>query len=212
MKDIENWMGLYVPVSDNNKMRHRRVLQGGNAMDEIKKQCPPDKRKVVVQAGGNWGYWPLLLADIFDTVYTFEPDPICFSALAANTARKKNVVRIQAALGFERGLVDLDRQEKNTGNNKVSGEGIYPTLRIDDLSLMECDLIYLDVEGQEYEALLGAVNTIFICEPLVIFECKRESFKGSVGRTVGFLKENGYRQSETFIGSDTIFRKVEETC
>ncbi len=210
MKDIEDWMGLYVPVSDNNQMRHRRVFQGCGAMDEIKKQCPPGKRKVVVQAGGNWGYWPLLLADIFETVYTFEPDSICFSALAANTARKKNVVRIQAALGFDRGLVGLDRQEKNTGNNRVNSVGIYPTLRIDDLGLLECDLIYLDVEGQEYEALLGAVNTLFICEPLVIFEMKRKAFEGTVSLACGFLHENGYRQSDISIGSDTIFRKAEE--
>lgn len=35
-------------------------------------------KKVVVQAGGNMGMYPRLLADMFETVYTFEPDPMNF--------------------------------------------------------------------------------------------------------------------------------------
>src|SRR3954463_5592306 len=39
-----------------------------------------------IQAGGNCGTWPRYLAERFGAVYTFEPDPANFTALAFNTA------------------------------------------------------------------------------------------------------------------------------
>lgn len=37
-----------------------------------------DKKDVIIQAGGNAGYYVMQYAKIFNRVYTFEPDPINF--------------------------------------------------------------------------------------------------------------------------------------
>lgn len=159
-------------------------------------------RGVCVQAGGNWGLWPLKFADLFETVYTFEPDAICFTALANNTRHKKNVVRFQAALGYERNQIDLWRDVDTTGNQHVEGPGIYPTLRIDDLALKSCDLIYLDIEGEEVNALQGAEQTIARTRPLVIFEA-RNSLRESAEAAQGFMKSIGYMH-KGHIASDLV--------
>ena len=41
-------------------------------------------KKVVVQAGGNCGMQVVKFAEFFDTVYTFEPDPVNFHCLVNN--------------------------------------------------------------------------------------------------------------------------------
>ncbi len=157
-----------VPEWDGDDVLERRVYQAA----KVQKAIPDflDERGVIVQAGGNWGAWPAALSTIFDTVYTFEPDSECFSALCINTSVYDNIVRFQAALGNEHKLVGITREEGSTGSQKAEGLGIIPTLQIDDLNLPKCDMIYLDIEGGELEAFWGAEETIRRCHPMVAFE------------------------------------------
>ena len=198
-----------VPTRDAPDVISRRITQGWYAMQELESIC--EKKGVVVQAGANWGYWPLRLACMFDTVYTFEPDPVCFAALTANTRDMLNVVRFQAAVGIDRELVKVVAEDDDTtGNQYVQVGGIIPTLRIDDLALPECDLIYLDVEGSEYAAFGGAMETILRCRPVVAFEvCKKYNNDGSSppknGVVQKMLETVGY-EYEGKIGRDVVMR------
>lgn len=130
-------------------------------------------RNVVVQAGGNCGVWAIELAKLFGDVYTFEPDPVNFTALSANTAPYSNIVKMQAALGEKPQLVGVTYDEKaNCGCGRVNFKGNVPTLRIDDLGLPQCDLLCLDVEGRELSALKGATATIRSKRPVILIEDK----------------------------------------
>jgi FkbM family methyltransferase len=129
-------------------------------------------RRVAVQAGGNCGLAPRHLSTMFNAVYTFEPDPASFVALAVNTAECPNVIRFQAALGDMRRTVGMNHNVKNCGAYYVDGDGILPVMKLDDLVLPACDLIYLDVEGCEMEALRGANRTIGKFRPVIAFEDK----------------------------------------
>lgn len=136
-------------------------------------------RTACVQAGGNLGIFPKYLAKHFETVYTFEPDTELFAALMFN-AREKNIVKLQAALGFVREPVRMEctrrddsGREIHEGLTHVAGPGVIPCLQIDDLGLRVCDLIYLDVEGWEFKALLGAGETIKRCRPVIGVEINR---------------------------------------
>lgn len=67
--------------------------------------------------------------------------------------------------------------------------GGIPTFLIDDMQLEHCDLIFLDVEGFELEALKGATETIKKFGPLVMAE--RYENKEEI---VDFLVPLGYEE------------------
>jgi FkbM family methyltransferase len=132
------------------------------------------------QAGGNCGIWPRILATRFQNVYTAEPHPDNFVALTLNTAELPNVVRFQCALGDGTGLIKLalaDHEKQNIGAYYVEAGGNIPTVLIDDFGLPTCGLIYLDIEGMELKALMGAYNTIERCRPVIVIEDKGLSDK-----------------------------------
>jgi FkbM family methyltransferase len=197
--------GLVVPAWDNKIAYY--LHESLPHIDMAVKHCRG--RKVVVQAGGNCGLWPMRLSGLFDTVYTFEPDPVNFTALAINTAGRSNIIKMQAALGNVRTCVDMNRTGKNCGAHYVEGYGSLPTIKIDDLALAECDLIYLDVEGFEYQALRGAIRTIDTHAPVVAFEDKGlgKRFGVEQGAIETMMVESfGYRTVER-ANNDTIMVK-----
>src|SRR5690348_7833841 len=51
--------------------------------------------RLVIQAGGNCGMYPVLFSQLFEQVYTFEPDPLNFYTLVQN-CQSDNIVKIQA--------------------------------------------------------------------------------------------------------------------
>lgn len=124
-----------------------------------------------VQAGGNCGVWPKLLAQKFGTVYTFEPDPANFHCLARN-CDEFNIVKMQAALGMERPPISLAGEAKNCGALHIGGDGFIPVIEVDWLHLPSCGMIYLDIEGYEAHAILGASETIKRCKPVIAIENK----------------------------------------
>lgn len=141
---------------------------------ELVDLCP--QKRVCVQAGGNGGLWPDHLAQIFETVYTFEPDPINFRCLVHNVARE-NVVFTQAALGSEASFIAMDRWcgPQNPGANRVMAGGFIPVIALDGLGLRNVDLVQLDIEGYELKALAGARKTIDRCRPVVCLELRDHS-------------------------------------
>lgn len=133
------------------------------------------RRKAAVQAGGNLGVFASRLSEVFEAVYTFEPDAHLFPQLVANTPQA-NVVRFQAALGDEARLIDTQRttpENTHSGVTHVAGPGILPMIRLDDLKLPACDLLYLDVEGYELFALKGADETIKAHKPTIAVEVNK---------------------------------------
>ncbi len=162
--------GILWPVEDTETIAMLHLMVPD--IEVVLEHCR--KFRVVVQAGGNCGVWPEKLGKRFDTVYTFEPDPVNFRCLCAN-APAENIYKFNAALGCKHGGVDLVRDPKRVGAHYVKGDGPIPTMRIDDLMLDVCDLIYLDIEGYEWFALAGAVDTIHRCRPVIVLEDKKSS-------------------------------------
>lgn len=172
-------------------------------LEQVYRHCR--KFDVAVQAGGHCGLWPRELGQKFGLVYTFEPDPVNFRCLCAN-APAENVLKFNSAVGTLPEGVEMLRRPENTGAHRIAGTGPLPTLRIDDLVLAQCDLIYLDVEGYEMRALHGAQETIERHKPVIVIEDKGCSvpYGVTIGETPNWLtKRFGYHIAER-IGRDLV--------
>lgn len=166
------------------------------------------RRRVAVQAGGAYGVWPIALAKAdFEWVYTFEPDPLNFTCLAAN-AGFDNCVRIQAALGASVGTCTIKRDDfefNNAGAGYVvAGAGFVggiPVMPLDAFKLDNVDLLCLDVEGYEYAAVVGARDTIRRCRPTIMLEAKAlpqmMGFGVTAETAINYLEALGYKQVAT---------------
>lgn len=167
-----------------------------------------NNKTTIVQAGGNCGFYPKQYSELFETVYTFEPDWLNFYCLTLNVI-SKNVVKFQACLGNSNELVDLSIKERNRGKNFVNGKGIYPVVRIDDLGLTSCSAIHLDIEGYEYFALQGAVNTIKKFKPVIVLEMwdqlDNRFLENANIKTTELLQSLGYIHVDTIYESDKVF-------
>ena len=158
---------------------------------------------VAVQAGGNVGIWPAKMAEKFENVYTFEPDPDNFACLAHN-AMLPNVHKFQAALGDNHQGVKLWTNPNNVGAHYVDGTGPIRTLTIDDLNLPMLDFVMLDVEGYELNALKGGNLTIQMFRPTIVIEEKGHGKRYNSEDTVEYLKALGYRHVHS-VHRDMVF-------
>lgn len=153
--------------------------------------------RTAIQAGGNMGAFPWKMAQKFASVITAEPDPECFRCLDLNVM-EPNVTKLNAAFGEQPGKVSMSYpQANNLGAQFVVPGGDIESITIDSLGVMDCDMIYLDVEGAELSALKGAEETIRMSKPLIVVEDKGLSSrfgteKGDIGKWLAF--NFGYRQ------------------
>lgn len=138
------------------------------------------EKGVVIQAGGAMGMWAKRMAQVFDVVYTFEPTPDSFYCCSFNCP-EPNIVKFNAALGAAPGMINMafpehrkrsKAKKENLGGFRVFEGGYTPTVRVDDLGLYRCDLMFLDLEGYELFALKGAAETIEKHRPVIIMEDK----------------------------------------
>jgi FkbM family methyltransferase len=164
-----------------------------------------DTADVCVQAGGACGIWPAYLARIFDTVYTFEPDPLNFQCLEMNAP---TVHKHHAALGARPGSTTITRhdlEQSNCGAGYVTWDnGEIPVVTIDDVIPSRFSLLLLDVEGAEYDALLGGSEIIQLWTPTIVIEEKSLPQGGDHLRARGLLESWGYKERGR-VHKDVIF-------
>jgi FkbM family methyltransferase len=153
------------------------------------------EQRVVLEAGGNAGFYVKKYAELFNSVYTFEPDNLNFQCLVANV-KEKNVFKFQSCIGYDRNLVSMVSSNRNIGMYHINLEesGFITTIQIDDLNLPVCDLIHLDIEGFEFEALKGGIETIKRCKPVIALEWMNhgERYGNPDEKIEQFLTELGY--------------------
>jgi hypothetical protein len=195
------------PIIDENSWN------GQNQFTEIADKIIPyvKNKNVMIQAGGNCGFLLSRFVEHFNTIYTFEPDPVNFYCLNQNIT-SPNVIKIQCCIGntptpvSTQQLIRPDRPH-DTGGVHISGLGYTPTIIIDNLNLPECGLIQLDVEGYELNALLGAVETIKKYKPVLCVEfCEKwlNRYNDSSEKVLDLIYSLGYKLVDEY-GVDKIF-------
>lgn len=168
-KDRANDTEWLWPVEDTYCWKHLNKSRFRHLPKIIAAHCK--QHTLVIQAGGNAGYYPKQYAKIFDRVVTFEPDHRNFFCLCYNVP-EQNVFKFRACLGSNAESLALEMNVShpaNLGGLRIAGQGMIPQIRIDALDL-DPDLIHLDIEGYEGHALLGAKETIERSHPMIVLE------------------------------------------
>jgi FkbM family methyltransferase len=182
--DLYEWMWI---ASDNGAWEGPRDDWNNSHLAAIREHVK--QYRTVIQAGGNQGMYPRLLSDMFEKVYTFEPDYLNFHCLV-NNCQQNNIIKINGALGDVHTMVNVRRDNlDNTGTFTVSPAtgALVPQFMIDDLCLSNCDLIWLDIEGYEHYALLGALDTIEKFKPTIFTERDNADIENLL-TTYGYVK------------------------
>jgi len=125
-----------------------------------------------LDVGANYGSWTRHMAKKFNNVYSFEPVDKIYQCLVKNVEEMKNVKLYNNAVGEKRKMVAVGKGKRydNAGCSTVIGDGDIQMISIDDLKLNNLDFLKLDIEGYEYYALMGGIETIKRCKPIIIFE------------------------------------------
>ena len=163
--------------------------------------------RTAIQAGGNLGVYPMALAQKFQRVFTVEPDADNYDALAINTVNQSRVVISRAAFGQAHGKAAIDQiYPDNAGAHQIKEGAEFDVLPIDSLNVTDCDLLQLDVEGSEHQALLGAMATIEASRPVITLELKGlgERYGYTDDDTINLLADMGYKIAGR-INRDVIF-------
>ena len=196
--------GLFWPDSDVNA-RKALVDRVSEDVDVLLRNVTG--RRLVIQAGGNVGVYPLELKKHFETVWTFEPDPDNFGCLWENVGGKPGIMMMQGALGEEHTRMDVENPEPgNCGCVRlVDGQAVW-VVPLDSFPVAGLDALWLDVEGVELAVLKGAAKTIERYHPVVMFENKghHRHYGVADGEIEAWLTEQGYRYADRS-GNDEVW-------
>jgi FkbM family methyltransferase len=181
----------------------------------------------VVDVGANIGCLTMLLASLVEAsglVVAVEPNPENIKLLEAS--RRVNgfdhVLVIQAAAGRQTGLLALNVSHSNgmTGQLPEDADAVFASHPVPCFALdailpkgRRIDLIKIDTEGAELNALIGLSETINRDRPVIVSEFSPATLPGisrcSGPEYLGFLIARGYRigvierdGSETGFGDD----------
>ncbi len=148
----------------------------------------PQEGRVFVDVGANEGSWTKWLADSYEWIHAVEPNPAALPELMSNLA--SNVIVHEVAAWNCEGVLRFTRFENSVHlSSYFEQEGIntgppvgdleLPCRRIDSLEIEgQIDFVKIDIEGAEFECLLGAEKLIKRDKPWLIIEIhSAENFK-----------------------------------
>lgn len=147
---------------------------------------------LVVSAGGNIGVHLIPLSQIVQghgRVITFEPQAFLRDHVLQLNLDMNGCANVDVrpeALGAAAGEASLPTIDYGVPNNfggmelRAQGPCPVPVIALDSLGLVNCDLLMLDVEGYELDALRGARETIGRCRPYLYIEIDRDDTREPV--------------------------------
>lgn len=136
-----------------------------------------DINQCAIDIGANIGYHSIYMSKKFKQVYSFEPQKEIFNILNLNIKKNNitNIITYNNAVGNENKEIKLSCSNNSIHNSikKIDEDGCESVnmVRLDNIQeLNNISYIKIDVEGYEYNVLLGAINLIKKYRPIIIFE------------------------------------------
>jgi FkbM family methyltransferase len=138
----------------------------------------------------------------------FEPAPKTYRVLLLNTEDDRQITCHKYGLSSENKTARMISYENNIGHATVVNDSFTSGC---DIELRTLDsvldaiiphderirLLKIDVEGHEYEALMGATTTISKHRPLILIEQLSAEIKDGSSKVIQLLRDMGYQKFAT---------------
>ena len=159
----------------------------------------------VIDIGGNRGVYAYQFWRRGARVEVFEPNPICYSVLAAWAADKPNVNVYSVALSDRVGTANLHIPIDGSGSEHDASASIehigFAKVRDQLVSLQTLDsyqfegvgLIKIDVEGHEYRVIAGATKTLTSSRPALLVEIEQRHIDKPIQEVFESILVLGYQ-------------------
>jgi FkbM family methyltransferase len=156
-----------------------------------------DKEYYCIDAGANIGFHTIQFGKLGKKVYAFEPQRYIFNQLSTNILLNNldNVIDShRLGLGNKketaqlwniehenwvgngshnwggRGIIQDNLDKERAFNNEYREEDIIDVIPLDSLCISKCDFLKIDIQGYEYNMLIGAKNVINDFKPIILLE------------------------------------------
>jgi FkbM family methyltransferase len=180
----------------------------------VKEFLPRDP--VILEAGAHMGFDTYGLSKVWPSgqIHAFEPVPSVYDSLVQRVMKCKNVKTYNIALGKENGTAEM---YVSGGTSTASSSLLQPSKHLNlfpsvtfadkinvqlkkmddwlhDQNLDRVDLLWLDMQGYEVNALLGATKILQKASVIYTELCKTELYAGLVTQEdyIAFLKQRGF--------------------
>ncbi len=201
---------IYVQEADTAVSEHvKRDAYEPNVTAVFRDRLRPGMH--VLDIGANIGWYTMLSASLVKSsgsVTAIEPNPESAKLLEASRRANSfdNVIVLQVAAGREPGLLVLHGSYSDAMTSAAPDDAAaltnsttVPSFKMDDLipRNKNIDLVKIDVQGAEYNALLGASELIMRCHPTIVSEFSPTMMPGMSGvdgrQYLRFLLDFGYK-------------------
>ena len=134
----------------------------------------------IVDVGGHIGYYGSILKDKIDTIYIFEPAKENNILLKKNLEGIKKIIIENKFCSNEERTIEIKRKKhwSNLLNQNGPIKEKIEIIKLDNYFAKinkKIDFIKIDVDGHDFEVLLGAENLIIQNKPLLAIECGEET-------------------------------------
>lgn len=147
-------------------------------LDHILKYYPKDDFRTCIDAGASYGFLSAGFIRHFETVESFEANPLVFPMLTWNMKNFSNINLYNIALYDKPGSLYF-RHELKSGTSRILKSYELGKFKhkisvksrdLDSFNFSNVDLLKIDVEGSENKVILGAKKTIESSRPVVFIE------------------------------------------
>ena len=158
------------------------------------------RKRKFIDIGANVGIYTYFFANKFNTIEAFEP--ISEITYRIDSLKKNNIKVHSVALsnntgllefyipkikgGIEPSLASLEKKDGLIDVRKVSVK------QLDTYNFNDVDLIKIDVEGHEYQTILGAKSTLLSSRPLLIIEIEQRHIERPIEDVFALLSTFQY--------------------
>lgn len=213
----KNKYGVYaVPEEIEYTYTAQTILEGG-VHEETTIEYIKSIGGNVIHAGAGFGDFLPALKDC-NRVFVFEPNPLMYQC-SLETIRLNNLMNVSLythALGeydTKSELKITDKSGLEMGPRSEIGDGIgVKMIKLDTFIVEKIDLIHLDIEGYEFEALKGAKELIERDKPIIILEIDSRAVDyNNFMLSINYVpyKQLIYNSNERMVFVNTVYKSID---